>query len=68
MRRRTGSFGAAALIDRNIDDDRARLHGRDRARRNELGRGAARDQGGADHHVGGGAEGFDRPGISRHRH
>ena len=67
MRGRVGGFGAAALIDRDIDNDGAWLHGRDGPCRNEFGRGSARDQSGTDDDVGGSAEGFDGPGISRHK-
>ena len=58
MRRWMRCFNAPALIDRNVDDDRARLHGLDRARRDELGSGAPRNQGSPNDNVGRPAERF----------
>ena len=47
-----GVLEAAALVDGDVDQHRARLHPRDQLVGDQLGRGRARDQHRADHHVG----------------
>ena len=60
MGRWTRGFRAAALIDRDIDDDGARLHSRDSPCRGEFLRSTTGHQGGFDDHISGGPECFDK--------
>ena len=50
---RPAGLEAAALIDRDVDDHRAGLHGAHELAADELGRRRAGDQNGADHEIGG---------------
>ena len=52
VRGRVGVLEAAALVDRDVDEHRARLHLRDQLVGDQLRRRRARDQHGADDHVG----------------
>ena len=58
---------AAALVDGNVDDDRAGLHRLDRLRGDELRRLGARDQHRADDEIGAPAQGLDRVAGGEHR-
>ena len=60
MRGRTRGLGAAALVDGDVDDHRARLHRLDGRGRDQLGRGRARQQHRADHQIGAPAQRLDR--------
>ena len=46
-----GSIEAAALVDRDVDQHRARLHRAEHLASQQLGRGGARDQHRADHQI-----------------
>ncbi len=52
MRGRPAGLEAAALVDRDVDQHRARAHALDQVAPDQLGRGGARHQHGADHQVG----------------
>ena len=52
VRRRSRGFEAAALIDCDVDDDRARLHPRDQFARDELRRRSAGNEHAADDEIG----------------
>ena len=60
MAGRLGGLRAAALIDGDVDEDRAWAHLGDHCTGDELGRGRARDQDGADDQIGLGDVLFDR--------
>ena len=58
-----GGLETAALIDRNVDDDRSRAHSLDHVFSHDLRRGSARHQYGSNHQVGVADVAFD--GVNR---